>query len=105
GLNPEMISQWLQHVEVATGRKLEDRVAQRQSEKADWHDPANLESHSESTPPAASQVSGYQMEEVQSEWTPAERNPSSKSPLFMLMGLVWTIPFLSGFAVQWMRRI
>lgn len=104
GLDPAQVSQWFQQVETATGKNSNERLARRQSEKAVWHDPANLGKVSDSVPSDASQVSGYRMEEIQSQWNPAEKKSESPRAIWILMTLVWTIPILSGALVQLVQR-
>ncbi len=100
GLDPAMIPQWLQNVEAATGKNLEERLSQRQSEKVVWHHPVNRESTSDTAPSTAAQVSGYQLEEVQSEWAPAETSSTPPTAIWVLLCLIWTIPPLIGATVQ-----
>ncbi len=104
GLDPALVSQWLRHIEEATGRKLDERLVERKAEKAVWHDPTNLKSDADTVPSTASQISGYRMEEVQSQWSPAEKMTEMPSAIWILMALGWVIPLSSGALAQWMQR-
>lgn len=100
GLDPTLVSRWLDHVEVATSKKLDERLVQRQSDKAVWHDPGNLSSEGEIGQPANSQVSGYKMEETQTQAEPTLREPESPEAVWGLMFVACILPLLIGCLVQ-----
>lgn len=104
GLDPGLIDKWLKQVEVATGKKLDDRLAQRQSDKAAWHDPAHLETTENPVPAANSQVRGYVIEEVSTPSNPDISKPKSDI-LWILLLAASMVPFASGAFVQFIHPI
>lgn len=105
GLDPALVARWLKQVAAATGKNLEERVAQRQSDKVAWHDPANREKAGDADQPASSQVSGHLMEELQAQFEPGTFKPESPESTWTLLLAVWIVPLLSGALVQLRRRI
>ena len=103
GLDPELVAQWLSQVEAATGKKLETRLVERQTDKAAWHDPANLEKANDSSQPTNTQVSGYLMEETQTELNSETiKSTPPASPWELILSLTMA-PLFAGALVRFTR--
>ncbi|WP_397568677.1 cobaltochelatase subunit CobN [Schlesneria sp. T3-172] len=103
GLDPELIAQWLRQVETATGKQLEQRLTERQTDKAAWHDPANRDKSNDGSSPENSQVSGYLMEETQSEiQIQSDPSPVPATPWALILSLTLS-PVMTG-AVARLKR-
>jgi cobaltochelatase CobN len=102
GLDPSLVSEWIKQVETATQKPLAERLAQRQKDKAAWHDPANQKStQSDSSPLTSAEVSGYLMEEIQTQFEhESTRGESGKFVSSLLIAVVCLVPFMCGICRQ-----
>ena len=104
-LDPALVAKWLQRVETATGKTLEERSAQRQTDKAVWHKPTNVEQPTEVNQPTSSQVSGFLMEETQTQFEPDQPASQWLESSLILMFAACLAPLLSGALTQHLGRI
>lgn len=101
GLDPALVTRWLQQVEGATGKSLNEKLVQRQDEKVAWHDPANLKRVEGTAAPSSAAVTGYLMEEItQHHETEDGDAPKAFWPALLAACVV---SFLSGALTQGVR--
>jgi cobaltochelatase CobN len=100
GLDPALTGQWLKQIETATGSNLDAKVAQRQADKATWHDSVNRENTEDLGEPTIPQVRGYLMEETQMEFEDEKSKHESPDNALTLMLAACLVPFLSGAFVR-----
>ncbi len=103
-MDPAKVSAWIQNVESATGKTIEEALQKRITDRQNWHRPQDIEEmnpsqDSDSNPNTPQQVEGYVMEEQQMiQEKQQQPEPDPVAPTTTLIALLlltsWSVGFL-----------